>query len=90
MGELTHIDNKGNPTAEYVFNASAANQAIKILGAEVGFGTPKIKVETESTNKIYAVVYVVEELRPIDMADPDFQGDVNESIRKHMQERINR
>jgi len=84
MAAVPVLDKKGKPTGEYIFNATAANQAIRNFGYEVGFATPQLKVEHSAGRRMMAAVFVVEELRPIDMVDASFQEDVNTIIREKM------
>lgn len=82
MAAVPVLDPFGKPTGKYIFNAQAANQAVRNFGYEVGFATPQLKVEHSGSRKMMAAVFVVEELRPIDMVDPKFQQDLNNIVRE--------
>jgi phage terminase small subunit len=78
----------GKPTGDYLFNATGATQAIKMLGSEIGMFTNKLQVEDLTRNNIQAHIYVVPELRTIDMADPKFNKEITLAIQEHMNKRV--
>lgn len=89
MAAVPVLNEFGQPTGSFTFQANAAINAIKLLGMEMDmFNTQKFKVENINSNQVQAVVFVVPEIEPIDMADPGFQADVNEVLKDHIKKRM--
>jgi len=81
------LDKKGNPTGQYIFNAAGANRSIELQGKELGMFVNKVQVDDSKSTQFIVHYHVVPEIKPVDMADPKFEEEITDAVKKYIIER---
>jgi len=77
----------GKPTGEFTFNAAGANKSIELKGKQIGMFINKVQIDDGRQTQIIVHHHVVPEIRSIDMADPNYQLEINKAVERAIVER---
>jgi len=87
MDSVPVRDKDGNPIGTYNFNAAGANKSLELIGKELGMFVNKVQVDDSKSTHFIVHYHVVPEIKPVDMADPKFEEDITDAVKKYILDR---
>ena len=87
MASVPVRDKDGNPIGTYNFNAAGANKSLELIGKELGMFVNKVQVDEGKTTHFLVHYHVVPKIKPVDMADPKFEEEITDAVKKYIRAR---
>jgi phage terminase small subunit len=87
MNAVPAFDKDGEFTGEFRFDGSVANKSIELQGKEIGMFVNKVQITDTKSHHFMYDEYVVPQIKPIDMADPNYQLDIKQAVEQILIER---